>query len=185
MNYAILRLALSGIIAFFFYAAWAYYANSLVIDDTQVLYKAALVQGAYSGGITLVFTFVLELFYKLFSNKHYCLAFIVPAFPKLSFFKPAWFSREASAADIDCATTSTFETTLKEIEKTCSGACVPGMILTPIPAIAIQSLFVIGVNTAFMTPNLWLTVAPSIIFSSIYGYAYSISLTKKLKLAQA
>jgi hypothetical protein len=36
-----------------------------------------------------------------------------------------------------------------------------------------------------MTPNLWLTVAPSIFFSMVYGYVYSISLTKKLKHAQA
>jgi hypothetical protein len=44
---------------------------------------------------------------------------------------------------------------------------------------------VISVNIAFMTPNLWLTVAPSIFFSAIYGYIYSFSLTKKLKLAEA
>ncbi len=172
MILAFARLAVSGLIAFVFYAAWAYYANSLVTDDQQVLYKAAIVQGSYSGGITLIFTFVLELFHKLFRNKQYCLPLIVP-----TLIKPSFFSKE-------CATTKTFESSLHTIEKACNGTCVPGMLITPLPAILVQSLFVISVNIAFMTPNLWLTVAPSIFFSAIYGYVYSVSLTKKLKLAQ-
>ena len=61
MTFSLIRLTLSGAVAFFFYALWAYYANSLVTDNTEVLYKAALVQGTYSGIITLVFTLLLEL----------------------------------------------------------------------------------------------------------------------------
>ena len=169
---AFLRLAISGVVAFFFYASWAYYANSLVTDNSQILYKAALVQGSYSAVITLVFTFVLELFHKLFSYKQYCLPLIVPIITK-----PSFFSKE-------CATSKTFEMSLLEIEKACKGTCIPGLVLTPLPAIAVQSVFVVSVNVWFMTPNLWLTVAPSIIFSAIYGYIYSVSLARKLKFAQ-
>lgn len=171
MIYAFLRLAISGLVAFFFYASWAYYANSLVTDDTEVLYRAALVQGSYSGGITLVFTFVLELFHKMLSHKQYCLPFIVPVITKPSFFSQA------------CSTSDTFETSLIDLENACDGSCLPGLVLTPLPAIAVQSVFVISINLWFMTPNIWLTVAPSILFSAIYGYAYSVSLTRKLKLA--
>lgn len=92
--------------------------------------------------------------------------------------RPAFFSKE-------CETTKTVGTSLKKIERACDGICLPGMLFTPMPAIAVQSVFVISVNVAFMTPNLWLTVAPSVFFSAVYGYAYSVSLTKKLKLAQA
>jgi hypothetical protein len=46
---AFLRLALSAILAFSFYASWAYYANSLVTADKAILLKAALVQCTYSG----------------------------------------------------------------------------------------------------------------------------------------
>mgnify|MGYP001110187042 CR=1 FL=1 len=173
MTYALLRLSISGLVAFIFYAFWAYYANSLVTDDPQILYKAALVQGIYSGSITLVFTFLLELSYKMLNNKQYCLPFILP-----SLTRPAFFSKE-------CETTKTVEASLKQIERACDGTCVPGMLLTPLPAIVVQSIFVISVNVVFMTPNLWLTVAPSVFFSAVYGYAYSVSLTRKLKRAQA
>ncbi|AEP31020.1 hypothetical protein [Brumicola nitratireducens] len=173
MTFSLIRLTISGIVAFFFYALWAYYANSLVTDNTQVLYKAALVQGTYSGIITLVFTFLLELSYKMLSNKQYCLPFMIP-----SMTRPAFFSKE-------CLTTKTVETSLRKIERACDGTCLPGALLTPMPAIAVQSIFVISVNVAFMTPNLWLTVAPSVFFSAVYGYSYSMSLTRKLKLAQA
>jgi hypothetical protein len=172
MMISFIRLAISGLIAFCFYAAWAYYANSLVTDDPKILYKAALVQGTYSGAITLVFTFTLELFHNVFSKKQYCLPFIIPTVAR-----PTFFSKE-------CATTDTFEVSLNNIERACSGTCLPGMLLTPLPAIVLQSSFVIAVNIAFMTPNLWLTVAPSIFFSAVYGYIYSVSLTRKLRLAQ-
>jgi hypothetical protein len=172
MMIAFVRLAISGLIAFCFYAAWAYYANSLVTDDPKILYKAALVQGTYSGAITLVFTFILELFHQVFSNKQYCLPFIIPAV-----VRPTFFSKE-------CATSKTFEASLNNIQSACTGTCLPGALLAPLPAIVLQSGFVVAVNIAFMTPNLWLTVAPSIFFSAIYGYVYSVSLTRKLRLAQ-
>jgi hypothetical protein len=173
MIVAFIRLAVSGITAFFFYAAWAYYANSLVTDDTVVLYKAALVQGTYSAGITLIFTFMLELCHKFFRHKQFCLPFVVPTVAK-----PGFLNKEY-AAD------KSFEASLLAIERARKGSCVPGVLLTPLPAIAVQSIFVVGINIAFMTPNLWLTVAPSIFFSAVCGYTYSIALSKKIKHAQA
>jgi hypothetical protein len=169
MLHTTLRLALSGLIAFVFYGAWAYYANSLITDDQSVLLKAALVQGSYSGGVTLIFTFVLELFYTLFKNKQLCLPFVIPAISK------------AFISNKECTTALTFKYSIKEFENASFGTYIPGVVLSPLPAILLQSIFVIAVNIAFKTPNLWLTVAPSILFSAIYGYIYSFSLAKKYK----
>lgn len=171
--FAVIRLTISGVIAFVFYATWAYFANSLVSDDPDVLLKAALVQGVYSGAITLVFTFFLEYFYHHLKDKKYCLPFVVP-----TIFKPSIFSK-------DCATSKTFEASLEEVEQACKGMCLPGTLLTPLPAIGVQASFVISINIMFETPNLWLTVAPSIFFSAVYGFVYSVSLNRKLRRAQA
>ncbi|MFT6268526.1 MAG: hypothetical protein ACJAVV_001340 [Alphaproteobacteria bacterium] len=162
-----IRLFLSALIAFVSYASWAYYANSLVTNDPDVLLKSALVQGFYSGGITLFFTVLLEVFYKKFGSSVYCLPFIVPRINA----KPSLKTK--------CATLETFEASLVFSEKKCKGACLPGELISPLPALLIQTIMVIGVNVAFSTPNLWLTVAPSIVFSAIYGYTYSIALARK------
>ncbi|MGB3726373.1 MAG: hypothetical protein WA981_11450 [Glaciecola sp.] len=161
-----LRLLASALIAFCSYAAWAYYANSLVTTNTTTLFKAAIVQGTYSGAVTLAFTFLLEVFYKHFKSKSYCLAFIVPRINKDSLADP-------------CKTKQTFDASLRLSETICSGRCLPGVLLSPLPALLIQSVLVIAINIIFATPNLWLTVAPSILFSGIYGYAYSIGLHRK------
>jgi hypothetical protein len=163
---ALIRLVASGIIAFVSYAAWAYYANSLVTNDSAVLIKAAIVQGSYSGAITLFFTFLLEVFYHKFGKSTYCLAFITPHI-------------NAHSKTQVCSTLETFKAGLELSERQCEGKCVAGSLLSPLPALAIQSVMVISVNIAFATPNLWLTVAPSIVFSAIYGYSYSLSLAKK------
>lgn len=162
----VLRLVASGLIAFVSYAAWAYYANSLVTNDQAALVKAAIVQGSYSGGITLFFTLLLEVFYKKFGKSSYCLPLIMPRINKHSKAEP-------------CSTLETFEASLELSESQCKGSCLPGALISPLPALVIQSLMVISVNIAFATPNLWLTVAPSILFSAIYGYTYSLSLARK------
>lgn len=160
-----LRLIMSAIIAFLFYAAWAYYANSLVSDDSSVLIKAAIVQGTYSGSITLIFTFMLELFHAKFGHTDLRIAFLVP--------------RWSNSTRTKSETQMIVEDALEGITNACSGNCVPGMLLVPIPALLIQTILVVAINIWFATPNLWLTVAPSVIFSAIYGYSYSITLTKR------
>ena len=164
---AFVRLLLSALIAFVCYAGWAYYANSLVTSEQSVLVKAALVQGVYSGAITLIFTYLLEVFYAKFGASSYCLPLIVP---KLT-LRPKKLTPSPTEETIDA--------TLDIADKKCDGQCLPGALLSPLPALIIQSLMVIGVNVIFATPNLWFTVAPSIGFSAIYGYAYSLSLAKK------
>ena len=168
---AIIRLVLSSLVAFLSYAAWAYYANSLVTHDHAILTKAALVQGVYSGGITLVFTLFLEVFFKRFGSSSYCLAFIMPRF------------NVKHSNKTPCSTVETFEAGLQLSERKCNGHCLPGAWLSPLPALFIQSVLVIAINIVFKTPNLWLTVAPSIAFSGIYGYIYSFGLARKMRKA--
>ncbi len=166
----VFRLLASGLIAFLSYAMWAWYANSLVTNDSEVLLKAALVQGTYSSAITLGFTAFLEYFFKKFGANHYCLPLILPR----------WSQHDH---DNPCATKLVIEHALKTSQQKCQGTCLPGALLSPLPALAIQSILVITINIMFMTPNLWLTILPSIIFSGIYGYAYSFGLSRKLERA--
>lgn len=50
--------------------------------------------------------------------------------------------------------------------------------LAALPALAIQSIAVIALNVINHTPSLWATVAPSILFSAIYGFSYVFALRK-------
>ena len=54
-----------------------------------------------------------------------------------------------------------------------------GMLIAPLIPLVIQSIFVILVNVINKTPNLWLTVTPSIVFSGLYGYVYAFVFLKK------
>lgn len=165
------RLFTSALVAFGFYAGWAYFANSLVTTEQSVLIKAALVQGLYSGAVTLFFTLLLEFFHARFSQSSLCLSCIVPRWSHHSKKQP-------------CTTIIVFEENLAKSQKKCHGARLPGMLMAPMPALLIQGILVISINLMFNTPNLWLTVAPSIIFSAIYGYSYSIALSKSQSLAR-
>nr|WP_241664437.1 hypothetical protein [Ningiella ruwaisensis] len=162
----IVRLLLSALIAFMFYGAWAYFANAIVTSDKSVLIKASLVQGLYSALATLIFTALLEFFHRILHKKRICLAFIIP---RISKDEPA----------SPCSTKLTVKSSLTFFKTLFHDRALPGVILVPIPAMLIQSTLVIGVNVYFNTPNLWLTVAPSIVFSAAYGYAYSIGLSSK------
>lgn len=184
---AFIRLIISASVAFCAYFAWAYYANSLVTKDYELLIKAALVQGTYSALITLIFSFLLEIFYKHLGPRHFCLVFITPrlTLPKLKLPRVNIANNESeqklkiSLDPHKCANIETFKHALQSSQKHCKGQCVPGSIVAPLPALGLQSAFVIALNIYFATPNLWLTVAPSIIFSAVYGYGYSFGLAKK------
>jgi len=58
------------------------------------------------------------------------------------------------------------------------GLRVPGTLLAPLAPLAVQSLLAIGVHVLNGTPNLWLTVTPSIVFTAIYGYVYTFTLLR-------
>lgn len=164
---ATVRLVISGIIAFISYASWAYYANSLVTSESSILYKAALVQGSYSASITLLFTFMLEYFYRQFGTNKYCLTLITPRIST------------QNTRNNQCATLANIKAATRKQGLSCDGLYVKGVFLSPLPALIIQSILVVAVNVFFDTPNLWLTIAPSVLFSALYGYAYSIGLSRK------
>lgn len=162
-----LRLILSGIVAFVFYFAWAYWANSGPNIDPAMTLKSALVQGAYSGLVTLFFTLMLEYSNKRMANKCLALTFMVPVL--CAVHSP---TRQASAMR------QAMNDALNLSASKAAGSCLPGVIFAPLMPIIVQSMFVIGINVLNHTPNLWLTVAPSIFFSAIYAYSYSITLWK-------
>ncbi|WP_395345165.1 hypothetical protein PN836_009845 [Ningiella sp. W23] len=166
--FKVARLIISSLVAFVFYASWAYYANSLVTDQPAILYKAALVQGSYSALITFIFTYLIEHFHSKYAANGFCLCFIMPR----------W---STDSPDDPCKTKRTMQDAVRAINKRCQGAHIPGMLLAPLPALAIQTVLVTLVNVVFATPNLFLTVAPSILFSALYGYSYSIGLSKAQK----
>ena len=127
--------------------------------------QSALVQGAYSGGITLGFTFLLERANQSFANRCLSLAFMVPVL--CAVHSP---TRQAGAMR------SAMNDALDLSAKKMAGSFLPGVVFAPLLPILVQSVLVVGVNVINQTPNLWLTVTPSILFSSIYAYSYSITL---------
>lgn len=162
-----LRLLLSAIVAFSFYFAWSYWANSLVTDDQAVVLQAALVQGTLSGSVTLFFTLILEWVVKRMGSNCYSLVFVVPVLCSVH-----------SKTKHNIAIFNTFNAALDLSASKLKGACVAGSILAPLFPLMIQATLSIAVNVINQTPNLWLTVAPSILLTGIYGYTYTFTLLK-------
>ena len=162
------RLILSGLIATLFYGGWSYFANAMVTDDMAVLIRSALVQGLYSGFVTLMFTWLLEHAYNKVGTKYLSFAFVV----RLICFA----HHQTKHASI---MRKTFNRALDLSASWFKGACWPGVIVAPLIPLTVQSILVIGVNVVNQTPNLALTVAPSIFFSGVYGYMYTLALFKK------
>ena len=75
----------------------------------------------------------------------------------------------------------TFKNMLDNSAKYLSNNLIPGSLFAPLLPIAIQSSIVISVNWLNQTPHLWLTVAPSILITAIYGYVYTFTLMSKPK----
>lgn len=172
MNSSTLRLLGSAAVAFVFYFAWAYWANSRVTDESALLMRAALVQGALSASITLVFTLLVEKSVAQLGDNCYSLMFVVPILCKV----------HANTRQ-NLAIMRSFNHALDLSAGYFKGACLAGGLLAPLPALLLQSSLVIGVNWLNTTPNLWLTVAPSILLSALYGYSYTFTLLK-LRRAQ-
>ncbi|MFC3094270.1 hypothetical protein DRW07_14715 [Alteromonas sediminis] len=162
------RLWLSGIVATVFYGGWSFFANQLVSNDLQLVIRSALVQGLYSGGVTLLFTWLLETTYAKVGTRHFSFAFVVPlvCLPH-SPSEHAHYIRQS------------FNRVLSDAANWFKGTCWPAVFVAPLLPLLIQSTLVVGVNVVNATPNLWLTVAPSIFFSGLYGYLYTLALYKK------
>ncbi len=162
-----MRLLISAAVSFVFYFTWSYWANSLASNDQALVLRSALVQGTLSGSITLGFTYVLEAVVKRFGGNCFSLAFVVPVLCSVH-----------SKSTHNIAIFNTFNSALNLSAKFLSGQCLPGTLLAPLIPLFIQSSITIGVNVINQTPNLWLTVAPSIFFTAVYGYVYTFTLLK-------
>lgn len=162
------RLLLSAIVSFVFYFAWAYWANYMVTDDMDLVLRSAIVQGTLSATITLVFTFALERVVAKFGENCYSLVFVVPILCSVH-----------SKTLQNVAIYRTFNSALDLSASKASGQFIPGTLFAPLLPLIIQASIAITVNILNQTPNLWLTVAPSIFFTGLYGYIYTFTLLKK------
>lgn len=163
-----IRLIISAVISFGFYFAWSYWANSMVTDDRALVLRSALVQGTLSATVTLLFTYVLEKVVEKFGNSRLSLIFVVPIICTVH-----------SKTTQNIAIFKTFKNALDDSAAYLNNNAVPGSLLAPVIPIIMQSSIAIGVNWLNQTPNLWLTVAPSILITAIYGYLYTLTLLKK------
>lgn len=163
-----MRLLWSAIVSFTFYFVWTYWANSGATEDAQLVLRSAIVQGTLSGTVTLGFTFALEVVVKRFGGNSLSLIFIVPVLCSVH-----------SKTKHNIAIFNTFNAALNLSAKKMQGAYIPGSIFAPLIPLAVQSSLTIGVNILNQTPNLWLTVAPSILFTAAYGYIYTFTLLKE------
>lgn len=162
-----MRLIWSAIVAFVFYFSWSYFANSLASDDQALVLRSAVVQGTLSGGITLFFTLGLELAVKRFGDSCYSLLFVVPVLCSIH-----------SKTRHNIAIFNTFNAALDLSATKLKGSCIAGTMFAPLLPLAVQATINITVNMINQTPNLWLTVTPSILFTGIYGYVYTFTLLK-------
>ncbi|WP_166422197.1 hypothetical protein [Paraglaciecola sp. 20A4] len=168
------RLILSALIAFGFYFTWTYWANSLVTENLAVIFRAALVQGMLSGSITILFTFVLERAVNRFGKHSISLVFLAPIL----------YSVYAKKKQ-NIAISNTFNHVLNKSAAVVHSTRIPGTIFAPLIPIAMQGSLALGVNLINQTPNLWLTIVPSIVFSAIYGYGYTFTLLNKREMTNS
>lgn len=163
-----LRLFLSAAVSFVFYFAWTYWANNMVTDDMDLVLRSAIVQGTLSATITLLFTFALEKVVARFGQNCYSLVFVVPILCSVH-----------SKTLQNIAIFRTFNSALDLSAQKAGGTFVPGTVFAPLLPLVVQASIAIVVNVINQTPNLWLTVAPSIFFTGLYGYVYTFALLKQ------
>lgn len=171
MSSSTIRLILSALISFAFYFVWSYWANNMVTEDQALVLRSAFVQGGLSATITILFTFILEKSVAKFANTSWSLVFVVPIICTVH-----------SKTTQNIAIFKTFKNALDNSATYLNKNSIPGSLLAPILPIMMQSSIAIGVNWLNQTPNLWLTVTPSILITAIYGYMYTFTLLKKPKL---
>lgn len=163
-----IRLVLSALVAFSFYFGWSYWANSGPDIPQAMTLRSALVQGGYSAFVTVFFTFMLEIAVNRTHGHCFCLGFMVPVLGSL---QPKFKQDKA----VNNAIYHAFDMAAAKFD----GRAITAAYFAPILPLLVQSLLVISVNLINQTPNLWLTVFPSILSTAIYGYIYTFSLIKK------
>ncbi|NMP80310.1 hypothetical protein HHE92_10920 [Pseudoalteromonas arctica] len=154
--------------SFVFYFSWAYWANSSADIAKSVTLQAALVQGLYSGFVTLFFTFILEKVVNKYKSSYVTLAFVTPIICMFHSKTPQ-----------NVAIRQSFNNVINSSASYLGNKKIAGVLFAPIIPITIQSSLVIIVNVINQTPNLALTVAPSIFFTALYAYTYMLALLKK------
>lgn len=154
--------------SFVFYFSWAYWANSSADIAKSVTLQAALVQGLYSGFVTLFFTFILEKVVNKYKFSYVTLAFVTPIICMFHSKTPQ-----------NVAIRQSFNNVINSSASYLGNKKIAGVLFAPIIPITIQSSLVIMVNVINQTPNLALTVAPSIFFTALYAYTYMLALLKK------
>ncbi|MDU0353850.1 hypothetical protein RS130_07845 [Paraglaciecola aquimarina] len=168
MSPSTIRLTISAVVSFAFYFAWSYWANSMATNDQELVLRSALVQGSLSATVTLLFTYILEKSVAKFGKNSFSLIFIVPIICTVH-----------SKTTQNIAIFKTFKNALDNSASYLNNNALPGSLFAPILPILMQGSIAIGVNVLNHTPNLWLTVTPSILITAIYGYAYTFTLLKK------
>ncbi|WP_185976654.1 hypothetical protein [Catenovulum sediminis] len=161
------RLFISATVAFIFYFAWSYWANLSAEIAIEKTLQSALVQASYSAFVTLFFTLILEKVVSKFERSYLSLAFITPILCKVHSQTPQ-----------NKAIFRSFSYALEQSACYFKGKQLAGVIFAPLIPLSIQSILVISVNLINQTPNLWLTIAPSIFFTALYGYSYTFTLLK-------
>ena len=156
--------------SFVFYFSWAYWANSSADVAKSVTLQAALVQGLYSGFVTLFFTFILEKVVNKYKSSYVTLAFVTPIICMFHSKTPQ-----------NVAIRQSFNNAINSSASYLGNKKIAGVLFAPIIPITVQSSLVVIVNVINETPNLALTVAPSIFFTALYAYAYMLALLKKLE----
>lgn len=154
--------------SFIFYFSWAFWANSAADIAKSVTFQAALVQGLYSGFVTLFFTFILEKVVNKYKFSYVTLAFVTPIICMFHSKTPQ-----------NVAIRQSFNNAINSSASYLSNKKKAGVLFAPIIPITVQSSLVIMVNVVNQTPNLALTVAPSIFFTALYAYTYMLALLKK------
>tara|TARA_R110002096_G_scaffold361874_3_gene554961 strand:+ start:96 stop:563 length:468 start_codon:yes stop_codon:yes gene_type:complete len=155
-------------VSFVFYFSWAYWANSSADIAKSVTLQAALVQGLYSGFVTLFFTFILEKVVNKYKSSYVTLAFVTPIICMFHSKTPQ-----------NVAIRQSFNNAINSSASYLINKKIAGVLFAPIIPITVQSSLVIMVNVINQTPNLALTVAPSIFFTALYAYTYMLALLKK------
>ncbi len=156
--------------SFVFYFSWAYWANSSADIAKSVTLQAALVQGLYSGFVTLFFTFILEKVVNKYKFSYVTLAFVTPIICMFHSKTPQ-----------NVAIRQSFNNAINSSASYLGNKKIAGVLFAPIIPITVQSSLVIMVNVINQTPNLALTVAPSIFFTALYAYTYMLALLKKVE----
>jgi hypothetical protein len=145
---------------------WAYWANNAENITPAVTLKAAIVQGVYSGFVAVFFTLILESVVNKYKASFIPLAFVTPIICK-------FYSKTPQ----NLAIRKSFNNSINLSAIYLNDKRLAGSLFAPLIPITVQSTLVVTLNMINSTPNVLLTVLPSITFTALYAYAYAYMFT--------